>query len=202
MKKGLLIVYSGPSGVGKSTILAEVLKEEDLKLSFSVSMTTRDPREGEEEGVDYFFVDKETFEKAIKEDKFLEYATYVNNYYGTPKDFVEKQREKGYNVMLEIDVQGGLQVMEKCPDAVTIFIEPPSLDVLKERLIGRGTDPMDVIEQRVSRATGEIEKSATYKYHVINDDLSVAVQEVIDIIRAEMAMSESDGWWEEQPIEE
>ncbi|MBR0462298.1 MAG: guanylate kinase [Erysipelotrichaceae bacterium] len=202
MKKGLLIVYSGPSGVGKSTILAEVLKEEDLKLSFSVSMTTRDPREGEEEGVDYFFVDKETFEKAIKEDKFLEYATYVNNYYGTPKDFVEKQREKGYNVMLEIDVQGGLQVMEKCPDAVTIFIEPPSLEVLKERLIGRGTDPMDVIEQRVSRATGEIEKSATYKYHVINDDLSVAVQEVIDIIRAEMAMSESDGWWEEQPIEE
>lgn len=202
MKKGLLIVYSGPSGVGKSTILAEVLKEEDLKLSFSVSMTTRDPREGEEEGVDYFFVDKETFEKAIEEDRFLEYATYVNNYYGTPKDFVEKQREKGYNVMLEIDVQGGLQVMEKCPDAVTIFIEPPSLEVLKERLIGRGTDPMDVIEQRVSRATGEIEKSATYKYHVINDDLSVAVQEVIDIIRAEMAMSESDGWWEEQPIEE
>ena len=202
MKKGLLIVYSGPSGVGKSTILAEVLKQDDLKLSFSVSMTTRDPREGEEEGVDYFFVDKETFEKAIEEDRFLEYATYVNNYYGTPKDFVEKQREKGYNVMLEIDVQGGLQVMEKCPDAVTIFIEPPSLEVLKERLIGRGTDPMDVIEQRVSRATGEIEKSATYKYHVINDDLSVAVQEVIDIIRAEMAMSESDGWWEEQPIEE
>ena len=190
MKKGLLIVYSGPSGVGKSTILAEVLKEEDLKLSFSVSMTTRDPREGEEEGVDYFFVDKETFEKAIEEDSFLEYATYVGNYYGTPKAFVEEQRNKGFNVILEIDVQGGLQVMEKCPDAITVFIEPPSLEVLKERLIGRGTDPLDVIEQRVSRATGEIEKSVSYRYHVINDDLDVAVKEVIGIIRNEMEEAE------------
>ena len=115
---------------------------------------------------------------------------------------MEEKRNEGRNVMLEIDVQGGLQVMEKCPEAVSIFIEPPSLEVLKERLIGRGTDPMDVIEQRVARATGEIEKSVSYKYHVINDDLAVAVQEVIDIIRAEMAMDASDGWWEEQPIEE
>ena len=197
MKKGLLIVYSGPSGVGKSTILAEVLKQDDLKLSFSVSMTTREPREGEEEGVDYFYVDKETFEKAIEEDKFLEYATYVGNYYGTPRDFVEQKRNEGRNVMLEIDVQGGLQVMEKCPEAVTIFIEPPSLEVLKERLIGRGTDPLDVIEQRVSRATGEIEKSVTYKYHVINDVLEVAVEEVIAIIRKEMEDLE-DEYYEEE----
>ena len=197
MKKGLLIVYSGPSGVGKSTILAEVLKQDDLKLSFSVSMTTREPREGEEEGVDYFYVDKETFEKAIEEDKFLEYATYVGNYYGTPRDFVEQKRNEGRNVMLEIDVQGGLQVMEKCPEAVTIFIEPPSLEVLKERLIGRGTDPLDVIEQRVSRATGEIEKSVTYKYHVVNDVLEVAVEEVIAIIRKEMEDLEDENYEEE-----
>lgn len=190
MKKGLLIVYSGPSGVGKSTILAEVLKQEDLRLSFSVSMTTREPREGEEEGVDYFYVDKKTFEKAIEEDRFLEYATYVGNYYGTPRAFVDEKRNEGRNVMLEIDVQGGLQVMEKCPEAISIFIEPPSLEVLKERLIGRGTDPMDVIEQRAGRATSEIEKSISYKYHVVNDDLQVAVDEVIAIIRKEMEEQE------------
>ena len=134
-------------------------------------MTTREPREGEEEGVDYFYVDKKTFEKAIEEDRFLEYATYVGNYYGTPRAFVDEKRNEGRNVMLEIDVQGGLQVMEKCPEAISIFIEPPSLEVLKERLIGRGTDPMDVIEQRAGRATSEIEKSISYKYHVVNDDL-------------------------------
>ena len=190
MKKGLLIVYSGPSGVGKSTILAEVLKQEDLRLSFSVSMTTREPREGEEEGVDYFYVDKKTFEKAIEEDRFLEYATYVGNYYGTPRAFVDEKRNEGRNVMLEIDVQGGLQVMEKCPEAISIFIEPPSLEVLKERLIGRGTDPLDVIEQRVGRATSEIEKSVSYEYHVVNDDLQTAVDEVIAIIRKEMEEQE------------
>ena len=192
MKKGLLIVYSGPSGVGKSTILAKVLKEESLNLAFSVSMTTRKPRGQEKDGVDYFFVDKETFEEAIKNDEFLEYACYVDNYYGTPKAYVEKQRNMGKNVILEIDVQGGLQVIDKCEDAISIFIEPPSLAILKERLIGRATDKIEVIEKRLKQVEREINSSATYKYHVINDDLDESVNEVIEIIKKETIQEPSD----------
>lgn len=186
MKKGLLIVYSGPSGVGKSTILAEVLKDPELNLAFSVSMTTRKPREGEKDGVDYFFVTKRQFKKAIANDEFLEHAQYVDNYYGTPKAYVEERRNEGKNVILEIDVQGGLQVIEKCPDCISIFIEPPSLKKLKERLIGRGTDSIEVIEKRLNQVKREIETSATYKYHVINDVLEDAVKEVVNIIKKEM----------------
>ena len=186
MKKGLLIVYSGPSGVGKSTILKELLEDKKLNLAFSISMTTRAPRGEEKDGVDYFFVDKKTFEKAIEEDAFLEYASYVDNYYGTPKAYVEQKREEGKNVILEIDVQGGLQVNEKCPDAISIFIEPPSLLELKKRLIGRGTDDIKVIEKRLKQVKREIKSSKTYKYHVINNVLEDAVNEIKEIIKKEM----------------
>lgn len=186
MKKGLLIVYSGPSGVGKSTILAELLKDESLNLAFSVSMTTRKPRGEEKEGVDYFFVDKETFEKAIKNNEFLEYAKYVDNYYGTPLAYVEKQRQEGKNVILEIDVQGGLQVIEKCKDAISIFIEPPSLEILKQRLIGRNTDDLKVIEKRLKQVEREIKTSKKYKYHIINDILNDSVIQAKEIIKKEM----------------
>lgn len=186
MKKGLLIVYSGPSGVGKSTILHEVLKDEELKLVFSISMTTRSPRPGEENGKDYFFVSKEEFEKAIKEDKFLEHAKYVDNYYGTPLDYVEKKRNEGYNVILEIDIQGGKQVIAKCPETVSIFVLPPNEEELYTRLEGRGTEKQEVVEKRLAMAKNEIKQSDIYKYHVVNDDMNKAIKEVIDIIKNEM----------------
>lgn len=186
MKKGLLIVYSGPSGVGKSTVLHEVLKDKELKLVFSISMTTRSPRKGEEDGKDYFFVSKEEFEKAIKEDKFLEHAKYVDNYYGTPLEYVEQKRNEGYNVILEIDIQGGKQVIAKCPETVSIFVLPPNDEVLKERLSSRGTEKEEVIEKRLAMAKKEIKESDIYKYHVINDDIDKAIKEVGDIIKQEM----------------
>lgn len=188
MKKGLLIVYSGPSGVGKSTILHEVLKDESLNLEFSVSMTTRLPREGEADGKDYFFVSKETFKKAIEEDKFLEHARYVENYYGTPRDYVEQERNKGKNVILEIDVQGGLQVIEKCSDCISIFIMPPSIDELRSRLSGRGTEKEEVINKRVDEAQREIKQGSVYKYHVVNNDIETSIKEVSDILKKEMAL--------------
>ncbi len=188
MKKGLLIVYSGPSGVGKSTILHEVLKDESLNLEFSVSMTTRLPREGEADGKDYFFVSKETFKKAIEDDKFLEHARYVENYYGTPRDYVEQERNKGKNVILEIDVQGGLQVIEKCSDCISIFIMPPSIDELRSRLSGRGTEKEEVINKRVDQAQREIKQGSVYKYHVVNNDIETSIKVVSDILKKEMAL--------------
>ena len=188
MKKGLLIVYSGPSGVGKSTILHEVLKDESLNLEFSVSMTTRLPREGEVDGKDYFFVSKETFEKAIEDDKFLEHARYVENYYGTPRDYVEQERNKGKNVILEIDVQGGLQVIEKCSDCISIFIMPPSIDELRNRLSGRGTEKEEVVNKRIDQAQREINQGSVYKYHVVNNDIETSIKEVSDILKKEMAL--------------
>lgn len=188
MKKGLLIVYSGPSGAGKSTILHEVLKNDDLNLVFSVSMTTRKPRQGEVDGKDYFFVDKDTFEKAIEDDKFLEHAKYVENYYGTPKEYVEQKRNEGKNVILEIDIQGGLQVIDKCKDCVSIFILPPSIDDLKKRLSGRGTEKQETIDKRIDVAQKEIESGKVYKYHIVNDDLDKSIEKVVDVIKKEMDM--------------
>lgn len=188
MKKGLLIVYSGPSGVGKSTILHEVLKDESLNLEFSVSMTTRLPREGEVDGKDYFFVSKETFKKAIEDDKFLEHARYVENYYGTPRDYVEQERNKGKNVILEIDVQGGLQVIEKCSDCISIFVMPPSIDELRNRLSGRGTEREEVVNKRIDQAQREIKQGSVYKYHVVNNEIETSIKEVSDILKKEMAL--------------
>jgi len=186
MEKGLLIIYSGPSGVGKSTILAELLKNPKLNLDFSVSMTTRAPRGVEKEGIDYFFVDKETFEKSIEKDELLEYAKYVDNYYGTPKAYVEKKRNEGKNVILEIDIQGGLQVINKVKEAISVFILPPSLELLKERLIGRGTDKPEVIEKRLAQAQREIDSSIAYKYRIVNNDINDSVNIITDILLKEM----------------
>ena len=186
MKKGLLIIYSGPSGVGKSTILAELLKDKELNLSFSISMTTRAPRGEEKEGVDYYFVDKKTFEEAVYNDELLEHARYVDNYYGTPKKYVEKQREEGKNVILEIDIQGGKQVIEKCPDAVSIFILPPSIPELRRRLEERGTDSKEIVEKRLAEAQREIDGSVAYKYRIVNNNLDEAIKRAKETIKVEM----------------
>lgn len=186
MKKGLLIVYSGPSGVGKSTILEQLLKDEKLNLAFSISMTTRSPRSDEQEGVDYFYVTKERFLEAIANDEFLEHAQYVDNYYGTPAAYVEQKRNEGKNVLLEIDVQGGKQVIAKVSDVVSIFIAPPSEEVLYERLRNRGTESEEVIAKRLAASKAEIAQKDCYKYVVYNDILEETVEKVRNIILKEM----------------
>ena len=186
MEKGLLIVYSGLSGVGKGTILSQLMPMEDLNLAYSVSMTTRKPREGEVDGVNYFFVSKKRFLEAVKKGELLEHARFVGNDYGTPKDYVEKMREEGKNVILEIEIRGAKQVMEKCPDALSIYIVPPSLEELERRLRERGTEDEETILKRVSKAREELKDIDFYEHIVCNDDLDKAVQEVREIILNEM----------------
>lgn len=181
MAKGILIVYTGASGVGKGTILKRLLAKDD-NLKLSVSATTRSPRPGETDGVDYYFVDKPEFEKLINNDGLLEHANYCGNYYGTPKKPVYDNLENGYDVILEIEVNGFLQVKEKCPDSITIFIMPPSLEELERRLNGRGTETKEVINDRLQAAKKEITFADQFDYIVINDDLDVATQEALDII--------------------
>lgn len=183
MNKGMLIVVSGPSGCGKGTVLAEILKSD--RIFYSVSATTRSPRPGETDGVNYYFLTKEKFEKLIEEDGMLEYASYCGNYYGTPKKPVEDMLEQGKHVILEIEVQGAMKVMEKCPEAVFVFILPPSLKELERRLNKRGTEAEDVIKKRLSEAAGEIKQAYKYKYTVINGELEKAVDDLKAIIRAE-----------------
>lgn len=182
-KKGKLYVISGPSGAGKGTICHELLK--DYSNEFSVSMTTREPREGEVHGEDYFFVSREEFLANIDEGKFLEYATVFDNLYGTPKDKVENRLERGYNVLLDIDVQGGLQVKKAMPEAILIFVLPPDMKTLRKRLEGRGTESEEKIEKRLSRALGEIKLIGEYDYYLVNDELSKAVQDAESIMNAE-----------------
>ena len=186
MSKGLLIVLSGPSGVGKGTILKEVMKDESLKLAFSISMTTREKREGEVDGVNYFFVSKDEFEQAVKDGKLLEYAEFVGNYYGTPLEYVEKLRNQGINVILEIEVQGCMQVQEKEPGALTIFIVPPSMEELESRIRGRKSEPEEIIQQRLAKAEKEMEMLNRYKYVVCNDDVELAAEIISVIIRRHM----------------
>lgn len=186
MKKGLLIVFSGPSGVGKGTILKEVTLDKSLKLVYSVSMTTRKPRVGEVEGVNYFFVDEKRFLEARENDELLESAEFVGNYYGTPRAFVEKQRELGNNVILEIEVCGAKQVMSKVSDCVSIFIAPPSLQELESRIRGRKSESVNIIKKRIEKAKKELAETHLYDYVVCNDTVKQASQEVIDIIREEM----------------
>ena len=186
MSKGLLIVLSGPSGVGKGTILKEVMKDESLKLAFSISMTTREKREGEVDGVNYFFVSKDEFEQAVKDGKLLEYAEFVGNYYGTPLEYVEKLRNQGINVILEIEVQGCMQVQEKEPGALTIFIVPPSMEELESRIRGRKSEPEEIIQQRLAKAEKEMETLNRYKYVVCNDDVELAADIISVIIRRHM----------------
>ncbi len=184
-KKGLLIVFSGPSGVGKGTVRKGVFDKLGDKLYFSISMTTRGIREGEKNGVDYYFVAKEQFLKELDRDNLLEYNEYVGNFYGTPKDVVLEKINQGKDVVLEIDVNGAKQIKEKMPNCVSIFVAPPSLDALKERLVGRNTDSPEVIEKRLKKAETEIRLAGTYDYIVINDKVEQAVDEVISIIESE-----------------
>ena len=182
MRKGLLILFSGPSGVGKGTIMKEVMADERLKICFSVSMTTRAPRVGEVEGVNYFFVTRAEFEQAVAAGEMLEHAEFVGNYYGTPKKYVENKRNEGLNVVLEIDVQGALQVMKVCPDALSIFVAPPSVEELANRLRKRGTESEEVIAGRIAQANYELSMADHYHYRVINDDLGKAIKEVKELI--------------------
>ena len=192
MKKGLLIVYSGVSGVGKGTILAQLMPMEDLNLAYSVSMTTRQPREGEQDGVDYFFVSKKRFLEAVKNGELLEHARFVDNDYGTPKEYVERMREEGKNVILEIEIRGARQVMEKCPDALSIYIVPPSLEELERRLRERSTEDEQTIMKRVSKARQELKDIDFYEHIVCNDDLDKAVEEVRQIILDRIAEEEEE----------
>ena len=183
MSKGILMVVSGPSGCGKGTVLAEILKSD--RIFYSVSATTRSPRPGETDGVNYYFLTKEKFEEMIAGDGMLEYASYCGNYYGTPRKPVEDMLEKGCHVILEIEVQGAMKIKEKCPDAVFIFILPPSLKELRRRLEKRGTESEEVIEKRLGEAAGEISQAYKYDYAVVNGELSEAVEDLCSIIRAE-----------------
>lgn len=184
-ERGILIVLSGPSGVGKGTVRKAIFDRPDTEFEYSISMTTRPRREGEIDGVDYFFRTKEEFRKLIDEGKMLEYAEYVGNYYGTPVEYVEKTLNEGKDVFLEIEVQGAMQVKEKFPDGVFIFLTPPDLAELKSRIIGRGTDDMKVIEERMKVAIREIEMMSHYDYAVVNDKVSLAVERIKKIIESE-----------------
>lgn len=191
MKKGLLIIFAGPSGVGKGTILKELLKDKSLNLAYSISMTTRSPRPGEVDGESYFFVSKEAFEKAIENDELLEYARYVDNYYGTPKFYVDAQRSEGKNVILEIETVGAEKVMDKCKDDVTsIYLVPPSMEELEHRLRNRKTETEDKIQKRIETAKGELLKLNKFKYVVTNDDIDVTIKNIKEIILKEISISE------------
>ena len=182
MSKGKLFIVSAPSGCGKGTILSEVFKERNVY--YSVSATTRKPREGEINGTHYFFMSDDEFRKTISEDGFLEYASFAGNSYGTPKKAVFDKLEEGVDVVLEIETQGAFQVKEKYPEAVMIFILPPHIEELRRRLGKRGTESEEVIERRVSQAAGEIEKSLRYDYVIMNDDLEAAVKDFYTVIEA------------------
>lgn len=185
MKRGVLIVLSGPSGVGKGTVRKALFEEPDIDFTYSISMTTRKPRDGEVHGEDYFFVSRDEFEANIKANNMLEYAEYVGNYYGTPKSFIDETLASGHDVFLEIDVQGALQVKEKMPEGAYIFLTPPDLKALKERLQGRGTDAPEVIERRVAAASSEIRMMANYDYAVVNDEVEAAVDRIKNIVQVE-----------------
>ncbi len=184
-ERGLLIVFSGPSGVGKGTVRQEIFSTPNHKFEYSVSMTTRPQRPGEVDGVDYFFRTREEFEGLIKKGQMLEYAEYVGNYYGTPLSYVNETLDKGIDVFLEIEVQGALQVKKKVPDGVFIFLTPPDLEELQDRLVGRGTDSQEVIAQRIERAKEEIALMREYDYAVVNDQVPLAAERVKRIIETE-----------------
>ena len=181
--KGLLLVVSAPSGCGKGTILGEILKDDSFY--YSISATTRAPREGEQDGVNYHFITKEEFEQRIAQGGMLEYAQYCGNYYGTPKKEVEQMRDAGRDVILEIEVEGAMKVRALCPDAVFLFIAPPSVEELRRRLNKRGTEAAEVIEERVSQASRELSYANRYDYIIVNGELEKAIQDFRTVVRAE-----------------
>lgn len=186
MKKGLLIIFSGPSGVGKGTLRSYFASDPDLNLTYSISMTTRQPRGQEVNGKDYIFVSKDEFKKAIDEGKLLEWAEFVGNYYGTPLAEVEKLRQEGKNVLLEIEVEGAKQVQAKCKDSISIFVIPPSMEELESRIRNRSSEPSEVIQRRLEKAKKEMELLHQYQYVVCNDDPQLAAKTVADIVKKHM----------------
>ena len=182
--KGILVVVSGFSGAGKGTVMKELLKRYD-NYALSVSVTTRLPRPGEEDGREYFFRTKEEFEQLIREDALIEYARYVDNYYGTPRSYVEQKLAEGKDVILEIEIQGAMKVKESTPEPLLVFVTPPTVEELKRRLEGRGTEEADVIASRMSRAAEEAEGMDAYDYVLVNDDLEECVERMHEIIQSE-----------------
>ena len=187
-KSGLLVVVSGPSGCGKGTVLKQLI-ENDEHVFYSVSATTRSPRVGEVDGVHYYFISKEQFEEKIASGGMLEYASYVGNYYGTPTQAVEEKCAAGYDVILEIEVQGAMQLREKCPDAVFVFIIPPSMEELEHRLVNRQTETQEVIQNRLNTARTELKFAPKYDYIVVNQTVEQAVSDIRAILQAEKCRS-------------
>ncbi len=183
-ERGILAVVSGFSGAGKGTIMKGLMSRYD-NYALSISATTREPREGEVHGREYFFVSEEEFEDMIREDRLIEYARYVDHYYGTPKDYVMSQMEAGKDVILEIEIQGALKVKEKFPETLLIFVAPPSAEELKRRLVNRGTETADVIDARMKRACEEAEQMGRYDYLLINDEIDRCVEELNGLIQGQ-----------------
>ncbi|HBF67794.1 MAG TPA: guanylate kinase [Firmicutes bacterium] len=189
MKRGLLIIMSGPSGVGKGTVRLELMKDPSLNLFYSISMTTRLPRKGETHGNEYYFVTREDFMKQVEDGNLLEWAEFVGNCYGTPKDKVDEKRNLGYNVLLEIDVNGTKQVLSKLKNddgVISIFIAPPSLEELERRIRGRSTESDEVIKNRLAQCERELGLKDQYQYVVVNDDLTKCVEDIKNIIRSHL----------------
>ena len=184
-KRGILTIISGFSGAGKGTVVGRLLEKYPERYKLSISATTRSPRNGEEHGVHYFFKSDEEFQQMIENDAFLEYAQYVEHSYGTPRQYVEENLAAGYDVILEIEIQGALKVKEKFPDTLLMFVTPPNARELKSRLVGRGTETMEVIESRMNRACEEAEGMSAYDYLVVNDELDDCVEEMHSIIQGE-----------------
>ena len=180
-QQGILVVVSGFSGAGKGTLMKELLKRYD-NYALSVSATTRQPREGEKDGEDYFFVNREYFQQMIEEGRLVGYAQYVNHYYGTPRDYVEKKMAEGKDVILEIEIQGALKVKKRFPDALLIFVTPPSAGELRRRLVGRGTETIEVINARLRRAAEEASGMEAYDYLLINDEIDACVEQMHQLI--------------------
>lgn len=183
MNKGVVFIISGPSGSGKDTLMVELFKKRP-EIKFSISSITRGMREGEVEGVKYNFISKEQFEQMIKEDKLLEYNSYVGNYYGTPKKPVMDEIEKGNDILIEVDVNGAAQIKEKMPEAVSMFIMPPSFEELERRLSGRGTESEELIRKRMQSSLDEIKRASEYDYIIVNDDIATAVDDIISVMRS------------------
>lgn len=181
--RGILIVVSGFSGAGKGTLMKRLLQTYD-NYALSISMTTRPPREGERDGVEYFYTDREHFEKKISEEGLIEYACYCGNYYGTPKEYVEQKLEEGKDVILEIEIQGALKIKERFPDSLLLFVTPPSAKELERRLVGRGTEDAETIRRRLARASEEAEGIEAYDFIVVNDNLERCVEEIHQIVES------------------